>query len=53
MNKNEKQPKRPVSDDVDQDSLGQNPQWPGEGPGPGPKKIKDDNGGETEIPLVR
>lgn len=50
--KTEKQPKRPVSDDVDQDTLGQNPQWPGDKLRK-PQDPEDFGDGGEKIPLVR
>lgn len=37
----------------DDASSGQNPIWPGQGLRKPDETIKDDDGGETEIPLVR
>jgi hypothetical protein len=53
-NNEQQQPKKPVSDEVCPDSLGQNPQWPGEKVLEAGDIIKDEKRDEkTTIPEVR
>lgn len=53
MKKYEQQPSKPVSEQVDKDSLGQNDAWPGEKLIVPPKKIDGENGETTIVPVVR